>query len=76
VSFIVTPAVDAGDAVNTYFSQDPFIVECFERVFEEIQNNAARQGRIFKVRSTAERFASQQSSNVRNSPSKAQISVR
>jgi hypothetical protein len=47
VSFIVTPVIEAGDNVNRYFSEDPFVVRCFEAEFAKITANAARDGRMF-----------------------------
>jgi len=65
VSFIVTPVVEAGDSVLTYFSEDPFVVRCFEQIFERIEEDANGRGRIFSDGKTATQFATQHESNMR-----------
>jgi hypothetical protein len=65
VSFIVTPAVEAGDSVLTYYSEDPYIVQCFGSVFEKIKENAGRRGRMFRESAAAKEFVAAQKSGSR-----------
>lgn len=48
VSFIVTPNVIGGDRALTYFSEDPYIVRCFEAWYAKIVHNAESRKRLLK----------------------------
>lgn len=61
VSFIVTPLVESGDSVNRYYSEDPFVVRCFERIFDQISKDSEKRGSVFTDAASAKRYISYKS---------------